>query len=261
MPFRGGENMKIPIIGITCSMEYDDSQRKVPTVYSFDYLKKNYYQAIIKAGGAPILLPNLEKLKLLDQIFPLVDGLLMSGGEDLDPIFYGEKVEFPSVNIRKERDNFELELVKKAHFKKIPILGICRGLQLINVLFGGSLYQDLKQNKNFSDHTLKGSVGYGGKHLINIMPQSKLFSILKKDKIQVNTSHHQMVKNLAEGFVVSAISETDGVIEGIEYKEADYLIAVQWHPEIMIDEKNSQLLFLSLVSAAKEYNQKQKELL
>jgi putative glutamine amidotransferase len=160
------------------------------------------------------------------------------------------------VKIRKERDKFELALVKKAFLKKIPILGICRGGQLINVAFGGSLYQDLKQNKIFLNHTLKGSAIYGRKHSLKIMTKSKLFSILKKEKIQVNTSHHQMVKKLAKGFFVSAVSEKDGVIEGIESQNANYLIGVQWHPEMMAEEKSSKLLFHSFISAAKKCSQK-----
>jgi putative glutamine amidotransferase len=240
--------MPQPIIGITCSMEYDDKARKYPTAYAFDYLKRSYYEAVERSGGVPLILPNTTKLNLIDQMLKAIDGLLISGGNDVDPRFYNEKRIAKNLWSTKERDLFEIGLVRKARRKKIPILAICRGMQLVNVAFGGTLYQDFSFEKKFLDHTLEGSSLYHKKHSVIIQRNTKLYSIIKKEKINVNTSHHQMVKKIGPGFILSAWSEKDEVIEGIETKDDNFLICVQWHPELMKD-KSSKLLFDSLIKA------------
>jgi putative glutamine amidotransferase len=241
--------MPKPIIGITCSMEYDDKTRKYPTAYAFDYLKRSYYEAVERSGGVPLILPNTKKLKLIDQMLKVIDGLVISGGSDVDPHFYGEKKKTKNLKLTPERDLFEIALVRKAKRKKIPILAICRGIQLVNVAFGGTLYQDFSFERKFLDHTLEGSSLYNKKHSVIIQRNTKLYSIIRKDKINVNTSHHQMVKKIAPGFIISAWSEKDQVIEGIETKGDNFLICVQWHPELMKHE-SSKLLFDSLIRAA-----------
>jgi putative glutamine amidotransferase len=241
--------MSKPIIGITCSMEYDDKARKYPTAYAFDYLKRSYYEAVEKAGGVPLILPNTKRLNLIDQMLKVIDGLVISGGSDVDPHFYGEKKKAKNLKLTPERDLFEIALVRKARRKKIPILAICRGIQLVNVAFGGTLYQDFSLEKKFLDHTLEGSSLYNKKHSVIIRRNTKLYSIIRKEKINVNTSHHQMAKKIAPGFIVSAWSEKDQVIEGIETRDDNFLVCIQWHPELMKD-RSSRLLFDSLIEAA-----------
>lgn len=244
--------MKKPIIGITCSIEEkEDRNRRYPLIYPFDYVKRQYYIAIEKAGGVPVLLPNLTNLGLIDEILKAVDGVLMSGGYDLDPKYYGEEVLRRSVRITPDRDRFELELVKKARTRKIPVLGICRGHQIINVAFGGTLYQDFTLRKEYTlEHKIIQSSRYKKRHPVVIKDGSKLFSILRKKEIEVNTSHHQLIKKVAPGFAVSAQSKADGVIEALESLKDDYLVSVQWHPEVSYEERNSRLLFASLVESA-----------
>ncbi len=181
----------------------------------------------------------------------VIDGLLISGGNDVDPQFYREKKKARNLNLTKERDLFEIALVRRARRKNIPVLAICRGMQLVNVAFGGTLYQDFSFENRFLDHTLKGSLLYNKKHSVVIQGKTKLHSIIKKKRIDANTSHHQMVKKVAPGFLVNARSQKDQVIEGIETKDASFLICVQWHPELMKD-KSSRLLFDALIRAASE---------
>jgi putative glutamine amidotransferase len=241
--------MSKPIIGITCSLEYDNKKRKYPTAYAFDYLKKNYYEAVERSGGVPLILPNTKRLNLIDQMLKVIHGLIISGGSDVDPHFYKEKKKAENLKLTKERDLFEIALVRKARRRKIPILAICRGMQLVNVAFGGTLYQDFSFEKRFLDHTLEGSLLYNKKHSVVIQGNTKLYSVIKKKRIDANTSHHQMAKKIAPGFVVNAWSEKDEVVEGIETKDGNFLICIQWHPELMKN-KGSRLLFDSLIRAA-----------
>ncbi len=244
--------MKKPVIGITCSLEEkEDRRRKYPVIFPFGYLKRSYYLAIEKAGGVPVLLPNLRDLSLIDYFLELVDGILFSGGYDIRPEYYGENIRHKSVKLTPDRDKFELALVKKARKRKIPILGICRGLQLINVAFGGTLYQDLSLRAGkTSDHKSGKVLDYRKKHRVIIKKGSKLFSILGKEEIEVNTSHHQMIKGIAPEFAATAWSKEDGVIEGLESQKDRYLLSVQWHPEVNFGERNSKLLFESLLRSA-----------
>ena len=266
--------MSKPIIGITCSMEYEDKKRKYPTAYAFDYIKRSYYEVVEKSGGVPVVLPNTKRTELVDRFSNIVDGLIISGGNDVDPVFYGERRKAKNLNITRERDLFEIALVRKAKAKRVPILAICRGMQLVNVAFGGSLYQDFSFRMNsslglspsgrsqdesfekkFLDHTLEGSALYHKKHPVIIQKESKLFRIIGRRKIMVNTSHHQMVKKVAPKFIATAWSEKDGVVEAIELVDDNFLLCVQWHPELMKD-RSSKALFDSLIQSALEYKKK-----
>ena len=245
--------VKSPVIGITCSMGRADKNRKYPTAYAFDYMKRNYYQAVERSGAVAVLLPNTEIRGLVINYLKLVDGLLISGGNDVDPAFYRERKKAKNLSITRERDAFEIAMVKRAKENGVPVLAICRGMQLVNVAFGGSLYQDFRLEKKFLDHTLEGSAIYKKKHPVMIQENSGLFHIIQKSKIMVNTSHHQMVKRVAPGFVVTAWSEKDGVIEAIEPKDKHSPMCVQWHPELMKD-RGSRALFDWLIRSATEYN-------
>jgi putative glutamine amidotransferase len=242
--------MKKPVIGITCSVEEkEDRKRKFLLKYPFDYLKRQYYLAVEKVGGVPVLLPNLSDLSLIDDILKLIDGLIISGGYDVHPKYYGERNVHKSVKLTPGRDRFELTLVKKARARKIPILGICRGHQLINVAFGGTLFQDLNLRENTSDHAVGKTLDYKKRHKVMIKKGSKLFSILGRREIEVNTSHHQIIKDIAPGFVATAWSKEDEVIEGLESLKDRFLLSVQWHPEVNFEERSSKLVFKSLIQS------------
>ena len=220
-----------PRIGISCSMEHQDRRRSFPTPYTFDYLKRSYYEAVERSGGTALLLPNTRRMDKVGECLSMVDGILVSGGNDVDPIFYRERKKARNLSITRERDIFEIELARKAKAKRVPVLAVCRGMQLVNVAFGGSLYQR--------------------RHPVTVKEDSKLFGVIGKAKIMTNTDHHQMVKKVAPGFVATAWSKRDGVVEAIESRDNHYFLCVQWHPELMRD-RNSKALFDSLVQSARE---------
>jgi len=246
-----------PIIGITCSMKYADAKRKCPTPFAFDYLKRSYYEAVERSGGVPVILPNTKRLEQVDELLNTVDGLIISGGNDVDPRFYRERRKARLFNPTPERDLFEIKLVKRAKATQVPILAICRGMQLLNVAFGGTLYQDFSLEKSFFDHTLEGSKRYKERHGVIIQSGSKLFQIIQRSKIKVNTSHHQMVKEIAPELVATAWSEGDGVVEAIESRDDHFLLGVQWHPELLKD-RSSKALFDSLMLSARRRAQEGK---
>ncbi|MBI4686514.1 MAG: gamma-glutamyl-gamma-aminobutyrate hydrolase family protein [Nitrospirae bacterium] len=223
--------MKKPIIGITGDI---DNNR-----FS---IKMSYSSAIEKAGAVPFLLQPCSSKHTIKSIAAEIDALLISGGGDIDPVCYDEK---PKTNLLKvvsdKRFIFEMALLDEVIYLNKPVLGICYGMQFLNVFFGGSLYQDLKKQKpDTLDHKLS--------HKVRIYNKSKLYYILGIGDAEVNSVHHQGVKRLGKRLSVSAVSG-DGLIEAIELKEYPYLIGVQWHPERLSD-KYSRRLLRSFVKAA-----------
>ncbi len=191
-----------------------------------------YVTSIELAGGVPLLLPPVKDNSDIEKQLELIDVLIMSGGNDVDPVLYGEEHSELLEEICPNRDRYELELLKMAHKKGIPIFGICRGLQLINVAFGGSLYQDISHFPDETiDHNQQG-VGDTPFHPVNIEEGTLLAQIVGKNSLATNSFHHQAIKKLSPDFKVNARTE-DGLIEGIESKEGSPVLAVQWHPEIM----------------------------
>ena len=223
-----------PVIGVTAGF-ISQPKRGMPTSRPYDYLKSEYSELLTKCGGFPILLPNLNAKELAGMTNEFLSGLLFSGGSDVYPGYYKDKTIHPKTRYEQRRDNYELSLAR--HFKG-PILGICRGLQLITVAFGGKLYQDIATDfRTDIDH---GSPERISSHKVNIKKGTLLHRILKQESIMVNSSHHQGIKQIPEGFVVSAISE-DGLPEAIESKEG-FILAVQWHPEREPDEANLKII-------------------
>ena len=177
------------------------------------YINKTFQDIFDKLN---IILLPINSLVGIDIIVNMCDGLIITGGEDINPLFYGESIE-DNVILDEYADILDFNLLKKFSENNKPILGICRGMQVINVFFGGSLYQDMEGHKLMSDE----------RHLINIESDTFLYEVYKNDKLLVNSNHHQSIKNVANNFVVSAVSE-DGVIEAIE---KDNIIGIEWHPE------------------------------
>lgn len=182
-----------------------------------------------------------------------ISAIIFIGGEDIHPSYYNEKIKEENLEINKGRDQWEFHLMESAFKRRIPILGICRGCQLINVFFGGSLYQDLKRYKRERkiSQIHWREKGRDSLHRIYIEKKSNLYRILEREEMRVNSSHHQGIKNLGKNLDVSAkfLEHEFDIIEGIEYKDYPYLIGVQWHPE-RLKGKESNKLFLSLVSVS-----------
>ena len=232
-----------PIIGITCDM--DEQIFK---------LRQDYVSAVEKSGGLPVIIPPYPPLLkggkggLMDnisQITDLIDGLLLPGGDDLLPEYYGEDISVPLEClkiVRKERSDFEISLLKEVVKRQKPVLAICYGMQLANVAFGGSLYQDIEaQVEDDINHR-------SGEHDIKFLQPSVLD--LQPSTFSVNSSHHQAVKRLADGFEVFAVSG-DGIIEGIYKRDYTLFIGVQWHPERIFYDKLSLGIFEGFIEQAK----------
>ncbi|GAA2975362.1 gamma-glutamyl-gamma-aminobutyrate hydrolase family protein [Lentilactobacillus parakefiri] len=193
----------------------------------------NEVAGVIKHGGVPVLIPTRNP-EIMAQYVDLIDGLLLPGGPDVAPKFYGEE---PVQNLG-DTDAFldasEIELVKLAVAKRKPIFGICRGVQVLNVALGGTLYQDLysQRNRPTLQHYQKAPMQQGT-HTISVTPDSYLAKIIGTDDTTlVNSHHHEAVKAVSSQLNISALAK-DGVIEGVESKDDDLIIGVQWHPEAM----------------------------
>ena len=228
--------MNRPIIGITLDSEEPGGYSKLP----WYALRKNYAQAIVAAGGTPILLPH--EPDLATQYLDLIDGLLVTGGAfDVDPALFGAESRHATVKLKEQRTAFELAMVRGAVERDKPVLGICGGQQLLNVVLGGTLIQHIPDevpgglaHEQPNPRTEPG-------HDVSITPGTLLHRIVGADRIPVNSAHHQAVKTAAPGMVVDAVAE-DGVIEGIELAGKRFCVGVQWHPEYSISPADDRLM-------------------
>ena len=246
--------MNKPIIGISTSVLVDEGGG-FPG-YERIYVNKDYVSSVISAGAVPLMIPMDATEENLRQTLELVDGMIFSGGHDIAPIRYGEEPHQKLQEICPERDDFDFLLYRLAKEHSLPILGICRGFQLMNVSEGGKLYQDLSLKNTES---LKHSQGHGPSfptHTVKVESGSKFYKILGKEEIRVNSFHHQAVKSTSENVAISG-KALDNVVEAIELKNYPFGLGVQFHPEMLqAKEEDMKKIFAALVSAAKEYREK-----
>ncbi len=221
-----------PIIGITGNFSYGED---------LFWLKRHYIASVNRAGGVGIILPPTEDIDILNHYINMCNGFLFSGGGDIDPNYWGEMPDRSLGEINPLRDSFEYKLAQKVLGSSRPILGICRGCQLLNVAMGGTLIQDISSRIS---HTQRAPRDYTF-HAIVIDEGSILRKIINASSIRVNSFHHQAIKKLGEGLKVSALAP-DGIIEAVESTKHSFVLGVQWHPESLTD-KNSYLLFRALV--------------
>lgn len=211
---------------------------------------QDYIKAIIQAGGLPFVLPVIEEEDKIFRQMEQLDGLLLSGGFDVNPLLYREEPSRGLEAVCPERDAFEIALVQAARSLQKPLFGICRGQQLLNVALGGTLYQDLPSSlPSVFQHSQKRNPDEAS-HTVEVVAGTKLHHIFGSEKLFTNTYHHQAIKNLAPGLIVNAKSQ-DGVIEGIEGAEDHFVLGVQWHPELMVEKHPMMLkLFHAFIEAA-----------
>jgi putative glutamine amidotransferase len=199
-------------------------------------MNQRYYHAITSVGGVPWMVPLLhDDLATLREIYDRLDAVLIAGGVDMDPATYGEEKTPLCGSIDPARDAVELQFARWAFEDKKPLFGICRGLQVINVAAGGTLYQDVtEQHLGAIKHDYFPTAGWAREHLaheVTLAEGSRLRRVFERDQVLVNSMHHQGIRQLGEGLRVTATAP-DGLIEAIEAPNGHYLVAVQWHPEV-----------------------------
>lgn len=245
--------MKKPIIGISCSFSQNGqigvvSHLGAPS-QEWQLLADDYIQAIEKAGGIPVILPVVENPETILPILGKLDGIIFTGGNDVSPLCYNEIPSSSVGEVSVKRDNADLVLIKSVlENHQIPILGICRGCQLLNVVLGGTLHQDLaKDGVTKNEHFLLSYPIENISQIANIEANSRLAKIFSSKSIGINSFHHQAVKDLGKNLVVAAKAE-DGVIEAIEIPGERFIVGVQWHPEMMQRNKvNHSVFFESFI--------------
>jgi len=240
-----------PLIGVT--VDWDDEgrvvEKRVRTEGAY-FLYSAYTTAITDAGGVPLLIPHFSDSELIESVLDGVDGLLVTGGDfDIDPITYGEEPEEDIGRVVEARTKSETELILRAIKAEMPILAICGGEQLLNTVCGGTLVQDIARAIPKALRHEQVIPKNQPSHKVKVSPSSHLVKIVNSDQLEINSTHHQAVKDVGKGIRINATA-ADGVIEGIELVEHPFAIGVQWHPELLAhrDERQASI-FQAFVSA------------
>ncbi|MFK7693643.1 gamma-glutamyl-gamma-aminobutyrate hydrolase family protein [Paenibacillus sp. HJGM_3] len=232
--------MSLPLIAVTSLFDNGHT-----------FLHRDYTDSVIRAGGLPLAVPALSSPDWLDRVAELADGLLLSGGEDVDPNVYGEEPLPGLGTLSPERDFVEAELARRFLAADKPIFAICRGLQLLNAIEGGTLLQDIeRQHEGALQHKQLAPRAHLS-HRVNIASGTLLERILGSAAIPVNSFHHQAVRQAAPGYRINAVAG-DGIIEGIESPAHRFVLGVQWHPEnLSAGDPAALQLFRAFVEACK----------
>ena len=236
--------MMPPRIALNASLIPAESQSPSVTI------KVTYTDSILRAGGAPLVLPPIENLSTLRCLLAQADGLVAIGGADIDPARYAAAPSPLTVPLHPRREAFDFAVLAEALALGLPVLGICLGCQVLNVHYGGTLWQDLLAEQ--PDSTVRHSVKVGSgaiRHPVEAQPGTLLSRIVGPEELEVNSSHHQGIRAVGRGLVASARSP-DGLIEAIEDPSRPFVLGVQWHPENLAGEPRHEALFASLVEAA-----------
>ena len=198
-----------------------------------DYANVAYCSAVIKASGTPLILPVTKNDDVLNDYIDICDGFIFTGGKDITPLFYGEETRPLCSNTSTNLDEYQIALFKRAFATQKPILGICRGMQLMNVVLGGTLYQDLSEHDQKVLKHVQSCDPLDTAHEVHFENGSVLFDIFG-EKAMVNSTHHQAIKMPGKDLMISARAY-DGIIEAVEHRDHPFCVGVQWHPEKLAD--------------------------
>jgi putative glutamine amidotransferase len=227
-----------PLIGVTPDFNAGDRKEwggKEPTYF----LRARYVRAIEELGGIPIVLPLASDSLARRWLLTHIHGLLLTGsGPDLPPRLYGERQRYPFDLVSQRRSTFELQMVRMAQAADLPVLGICGGMQAMNVALGGSLYQDIASQVQTPLKHRQAARATHLSHAVRVTQHSLLRNIVRAATVRVNSSHHQSVKDVAPSLVASAMAP-DGIVEAIESRKHRFFLGVQWHPEFLFDRYRS----------------------
>ena len=243
---KEGKWRKAPVIGITTTLKN-----------KFLSLPNSNVQAVTLAGGIPMLIPSTDDPAMLDAVTQLIDGLLITGGPDINPAYYGDDPHEQLGEVNDDRDLFELTLFRKAFERGMPIFGICRGMQLINVAMGGTLLQDIPSEVGTQINHRQKDDSTTPVHDITITEGTVSANVIGTTKTGVNSRHHQCVRDIAPGLTVTAWSP-DGVPEMMEGYPEHHILGIQSHPEISTANGDQTMLrfFRFLVKEAQNYQKK-----
>jgi putative glutamine amidotransferase len=232
----------LPLIGVSTSITVGRHPERA-------YVNSTYLHAVQQAGGVPVPLPPQLSAASLNRLARGLDGLLLTGGGDVDPALFGEAPHPALSDVAPARDTVETTAVRIALDRKLPILAICRGLQVLNVALGGSLYQDVSTNPGTELRHSQEAAREQPTHKVVVEPGSRLAETLGADEIEVNSMHHQAVKALGAGLRAVAWAP-DQIVEGLELSDRSrFVLGVQWHPEELIAHSEpARRLFTALVS-------------
>ncbi|MDR4465668.1 MAG: gamma-glutamyl-gamma-aminobutyrate hydrolase family protein [Nitrospira sp.] len=240
-----------PVIGVTPDFHAGDRKDMGGPEPTY-FLRARYIRAVEELGGIPLILPLVADPAARRRLLDTVDGLLLTGsGPDLPPRLYGEKKRYKFPMVSERRADFELEVIRQARVRDLPLLGICGGMQAVNVACGGSLFQDIPaQVPSAMDHRQK-TKAIQVSHGVTIASKSLLRRVVASEALMVNSSHHQSVKRVAPSLMVSALAP-DGIVEAIESPHHRFLLAVQWHPEFLFERHvGHRRLFEAFLRAAR----------
>ncbi len=232
-----------PLIGLTTSTSVNAYPERA-------YTNAAYLRAVQEAGGVPVLLPPQLSERTRDELWRRLDALVLTGGGDLDPARFGERRHSTVYDVSAARDELEIELARRALAEDVPLLAICRGIQVLNVALGGTLYQDIASDLATPiAHTQKERRDQPT-HAVKLLEGSRLAGMLGRLEVDVNSFHHQAIKDLGTRLMAVGVAP-DGIIEAAEVTNHPFAIAVQWHPEDLVDhDVTARGLFRAVIEAA-----------
>ncbi len=240
---------RLPVVLLTPDLE-ERQGRRGP--YRSVVVDEGYGEAVQRAGGLPVIAPYSDDERLLDQLIEGADALLLTGGDfDIDPALFGAPAHEKLGTLKPARTRFEMALLARAERRALAVLGVCGGMQLLNVVRGGTLWQDLgSERPSDVEHQQKEPKHLPGHRVVVDEGTTLSRALGQSGEIGVNTTHHQAVRQVGRDLVTSATS-TDGLVEGIEDPSRRFYVGVQWHPEAMPDTREQRALYAAFIDAAK----------